>query len=346
MVRHWFAGSVIVLMLILPGALGGCIEILDTAVARQESYVYQLNTLSFSINNTCNGTRELEVYISAINDIHFQENTTQLLELENLTSFSMPFYPINATEGPSFITVVVTDRTETKHTLAGGQAPLIVSNPVSSVASWSVAFAILLAFILRKRLRRHIEDAPVFTIIGLYLIYCSYTLVTLDAVQTEVFEKGVLTSDVILYVELAVVGIILVLFNRSLAALSRRDPLSSFIALLAFAYVFPSALYLSESMVEVFTSRSLDPLNDELLFVFGLPLFVLKELTRVYFLAPVGMPLLIILGVPLTILYWSVLLKFFERASASLRSDLATLRARLPIKVVFVTNSNKEEDDD
>ncbi|MDP7081038.1 MAG: hypothetical protein QF415_14175 [Candidatus Undinarchaeales archaeon] len=348
MVRHRLAASVIVLMLIIPGALGGCIEILDTAVARQESYVYQLNTLSYSINNTCNGTRELEVYISAINDVSFLENATRRLELENLTSFSMPFYPINATEGPSFINVVVTDRTEAKYTLTGGQATLIVSNPLTSVASWSVAFAVLLAFILRKRLHQLIKNAPVLTLIGLYLIYCSYTLVTQDVVRTAVFEKGVLTSEVVLYVELAVVGIVLVLFNRSLAALFHRDPIAAIVALLAFAYVFPPTLYLGEDALEAITSWSLEPLNDELIFVFGLPLFVLKELTRVYFLAPVGMPLIIILGVPLTIFYWSVLLKFVERVLTSLRSDLAALRARLPVevKVVVETNCKKKEDDD
>jgi len=346
MALHRLAASVIVLMLIVPGALGGCIEILDTAITRHVSYVYQLNTLSYSINNTCNGTRELEVYISAINEIHFSENTTRRLKLDNFTSFSMHFYPKNATEGLSFITVVVTDRTEAKHTLTGGQAPFIVYDPVATLASWPIAFAILLAFILRKRLRQQIKDAPVLTLIGLYLIYCSYTLVTQDSVQMEVFEKGGLTSEVILFVELAVIGLVLVLFNQSLTVMSRRDPLAALFAVLAFAYVFSPSLYLGEDAVEAFTSWSLEPLNDELLFLFGLPLFVLKQLTLVYILAPVSMPLLVILGVPLTILYWSALLILFERTSVYLRSDLATLRDCLPVKVVFETRGKKAEDDD
>jgi hypothetical protein len=150
-------------------------------------------------------------------------------------------------------------------------------------------------------------------------------------VRQSVFEQGPITPAAVSALELAMFGLVLIAYGRTVTEAFRREPAVALVVLFVFTQIYPAEAYLGEDVLAAWRTRSLGPLNDELLLVFGLPLFFLKEATLVYFLRPYSLVLTLGLGVPLTILYWSAVIHVCERGAASARSELARVLARIPV---------------
>ncbi|MDP6627723.1 MAG: hypothetical protein QGG50_07460, partial [Methanopyri archaeon] len=225
--------------------------------------------------------------------------------LDKARNVTFAFYPLPSVAGTTHIPIVALDMTEEETMMAGGKGDLYVANPIRQ---WRYIMAIVCLaamYASRRRLARQLEPSPVPLVLGSWLVYRSYLTITRnDMVEKLLAAEGAVPLDTVNYVELLMLGLVLIVLGRTIVSVFRKESLPLILALFIFVQLFPARMYLPDGVTAAWASRSPLPLRGMLLLVLAPPALVLEEAFRLYPLH--GMPSVypLIIALPITALYW------------------------------------------
>jgi len=307
-------GSIVLLMVLVLGVREGCVAIRDVTVERADLYPYQVTVLTVPLENRCADSRNVTVEANPSGRFHILDGHTTDIELDKARNVTFTFYPLPSVSGTTHIPVVALDKTEDEVMMTGAKADLYVANPLRQW--WYIMAAVCLAagYAGRRSIARQFEPSPVPLVLGCWFIYRSYLMITRnDMVENLLAAEGAVPLDTVNYVELLVLGLVLITLGRTIVSVFRREPLPLLLALFIFVQLFPARLYLPDGVTAAWASRSPIPLRQVLLLVLAPPALVLEEAFRLYPFhgMPSAYPLAI--AIPMTGLYWHYVVRYVRR---------------------------------
>jgi len=297
-------------MVLVLGVREGCVTISEIVVERADLYPYQVTVLSVPLENRCAGSRNVTVEANPSGRFQIIDGPLLNLELDKTKNVTFVFYPLPSVAGTTHIPVVALDLTEDDAIMTGAKANIYVANPFRQW--WYIAAALVLVWIYMKQqmLVGQFYPSPIPLTIGAWFIYRGYYLITRhDLFELLLADGGAIPADAVAYIELLLLGSVLIVFGRELVHAFRGQPLALIITVFIFSQLFPAGLVLPDGVMDAWVSRSPAALTDGLLLVLSLPAFVLREVFRLYPAYGLHSAIPIILAFPFTFLYWRFILE-------------------------------------
>lgn len=307
-------GSIILLMVLVLGVREGCVAIRGVTIERADLYPYQVTVLTVPLENRCVGSRNVTVEANPSGRFHVLDGPPVDLELDKARNVTFAFYPLSSVSGTTHIPVVALDLTEDDAMMTGAKADLYVANPLRQWRYIMAAVFLAAGYAGRRRLARQIEPSPVPLVLGSWFVYRSYLMITRnDMVENLLAAEGAVPLDTVNYLELLMLGLVLIVLGRTIVSVFRREPLPLLLAVFIFVQLFPARMYLPDGVMAAWASRSPMPLRGLLLLLLAPPALVLEEVFRLYPFHGMSAVYPLALALPITVLYWRHVVRYVRR---------------------------------
>ena len=151
-VRRCIVVAAMLFLLISPSlaAPQRCVRIANATLDDDDVWVLQTVTLTVTLENRCDGTRDVDVLVNPSGRFKVLRNNTTHTALRGREYLSFSLYPLAATAGDTHIPVVITEHSDSGTDMTGTAVEVHVANPL--LQWWFPLFgAILVAAVIIGR---------------------------------------------------------------------------------------------------------------------------------------------------------------------------------------------------
>lgn len=147
MMNKTLALAILTFLIIGQHAAAACVRIDRISVNPSEPIIFQESVLKFIVVNTCEGPRDVEVFVSGGDKVRILDLDTSRHEITQQSDFILGFVPVDTQRGPVSLSIVVTDWSDQEPRMIGKTVDILVLKPQFYSYSLHIGSILLIALI-------------------------------------------------------------------------------------------------------------------------------------------------------------------------------------------------------